>query len=310
MLTIEHVQELRSALSEARRIGHSVGLVPTMGALHDGHLALVDRARAENDCVVVTVFVNPTQFRPGEDLGEYPRRLEQDLALARAHGADIVFAPPEPEVYRPGHSTTVSVAGISETLCGDATRRGREHFDGVATVVTKLLNMVQPDRAYFGEKDAQQLAVIRRLVEDLDIPVEVVGCPTVREADGLAMSSRNAYLNPDERRRARALWLTLQAARNAVTAGERSAAAIIEAARPALAELDSVEYFELVDPATMAPVQRVDGPVLAAIAARCGDTRLIDNLILEPVESPVRLVGTAGTGTPPDNHHIPQGAAA
>jgi pantoate--beta-alanine ligase len=310
VLTLEHVDQLRSALSQMRRDGLTVGLVPTMGALHDGHLALVDRARAENGCVVVTVFVNPTQFRPGEDLDKYPRQLARDVELAHAHGADIVFAPSEREVYRPGHSTTVSVARVSETLCGDATLRGREHFDGVATVVAKLLNMVQPDRAYFGEKDAQQLAVIRRMVDDLDMPVEVVGCPTVREADGLAMSSRNAYLSLDERRRATALWRALCAARAAVASGERDAAAVAEAAQPALAELDSVEYFELVDPATMAPVTHIERPVLAAVAARCGDTRLIDNLILEPVESPVRLAGGAGKGSLPNHPHIPQGAAA
>jgi pantoate--beta-alanine ligase len=309
MLTVETVGELRAALEPDRRSRRSIGLVPTMGALHEGHLALIDRARSENDVVVVTVFVNPKQFRPGEDLDRYPRQLERDTELARQHGADIVFAPATEIVYPAGHTTSVSVGGVSETLCGDASRRGRQHFDGVATVVTKLLNMAQPDRAYFGQKDAQQLAVIRRLVRDLDIPVEIVGCPTVREHDGLAMSSRNAYLSADERSRALSIWRTLAAAAEAVAGGERDSAAIVAAAAPLLDPLDAVEYFELVDPQTMAPVIAVTGPVLAAVAARCGDTRLIDNLLIDPAAVPVTEAGPAGEQIHP-SPRVPQGAAA
>ncbi len=199
MRTIRTVGELRAALAPARREGRSIGLVPTMGAFHDGHLSLMRHARADCDVVVVSLFVNPTQFGAGEDLGAYPRDEQRDAGLASEEGADLLFAPPIEQVYPDGFATTVSVTGITEVLDGDPERRGREHFDGVATVVTKLFNMAQPDVAYFGQKDAQQALVIQRLVRDLDIPVRVEVCPTVREEDGLAMSSRNVYLSPDER---------------------------------------------------------------------------------------------------------------
>ncbi len=309
MRTLRHVADLRAELAQARRNGESVGLVPTMGALHDGHLALIDRARAENDVVVVSVFVNPTQFRPGEDLDRYPRQLERDTELAAARGADLVFAPEADEVYRPGHATMVSVSGVSETLCGHPSRRGREHFDGVATVVTKLLNMAQPDRAYFGQKDAQQLAVITRLAQDLDLPVEIVPCPTVREPDGLAMSSRNVYLSADERERALGLWRALQAAGASVAGGERNPAAVLAAAGAQLDALDEVEYFEIVDPATMQPVERIGGPVLAAIAARCGGTRLIDNLLLVPAPVPANTVDGLDGLSASTTNPAPQGVA-
>ena len=202
MRLVRTVDELRAALQPLRREGRTIGLVPTMGYLHDGHLSLVRRARAESDVVVVSLFVNPAQFGPGEDLEAYPRDERRDSALAEAEGADLLFAPSTEEVYPEGFATSVTVSGLTEVMCGDPARRGPEHFAGVTTVVTKLLNIAQPDVVYFGQKDAQQALVIRRLVRDLDIPVRVSVCPTVREDDGLALSSRNAYLDPEERERA------------------------------------------------------------------------------------------------------------
>jgi pantoate--beta-alanine ligase len=276
MRTIRTVSELRAALAGARREGRSIGLVPTMGALHDGHVSLVRRARAENDVVVVSLFVNPAQFGPTEDLASYPRDERGDAHLVADAGADLLFAPPVEEVYPPGFSTTIHVAGVSGPLEG--ANRGAGHFDGVATVVTKLFNMAQPDVAYFGQKDAQQAAVIRRFVRDLDIPVRVETCPTVREPDGLAMSSRNAYLSADERPRAVALRRALDAARASVEAGERDAAAVAAAARAPMADLDvEPEYLAVVDPDSFLPVDRIDRDVLVAIAARVGRARLIDN---------------------------------
>ncbi len=276
MRTMRTVAELRAALDEPRRAGRTIGLVPTMGALHDGHLSLVRRARAENEIVVVSLFVNPAQFGPNEDLAAYPRDEAGDAAAAAQAGADLLFAPPVEEVYPAGFSTTVHVAGVSEPLEG--ARRGASHFDGVATVVTKLLNMAQPDVAYFGRKDAQQLAVIRRFVRDLDIPVRIEGCDTVREPDGLALSSRNAYLTDDERPRALGLSRALEAARAAVVSGTTDAAAVEAAAR---AELDALgvepEYVAVVDPESFLPITFIDGDVLVAIAARVGRARLIDN---------------------------------
>jgi pantoate--beta-alanine ligase len=276
MRTIRTVHELRAALAQPRREGRSIGLVPTMGALHDGHLSLIRRAREENEIVVVSLFVNPTQFAPTEDLAAYPRDEAGDAAAAAESGADLLFAPPVEEVYPAGFSTTVHVAGVSEPLEG--AKRGASHFDGVATVVTKLLNMAQPDVAYFGRKDAQQLAVIRRFVRDLDIPVRIVGCDIVREPDGLAMSSRNAYLTDADRPRALALSRALEAARAAVVAGERDAAAVRRAAQT---ELDALgvepDYVAVVDPDTFLEVDAVDRDVLVAIAARVGRARLIDN---------------------------------
>ncbi|UGS37434.1 pantoate--beta-alanine ligase [Capillimicrobium parvum] len=277
MRTIRTVAELRAALAGARRDGRSIGLVPTMGALHEGHLSLVRRARAATDVVVVSLFVNPAQFAPTEDLASYPRDEARDAELAAAAGADLLFAPPVREVYPDGFSTTVHVGGVSEPLEG--AERGATHFDGVATVVTKLLNMAGPDVAFFGQKDAQQAAVIRRVVRDLNLPVRIETCPTVREPDGLAMSSRNAYLGADERLRAVALKRALDAAHAAVRAGERDAGAIAAAARARMAELDvEPEYLALVDPDTFTPVQQIgDRDVLVAVAARIGRARLIDN---------------------------------
>ena len=282
MRTLRTVGELREALSGPRREGRSIGLVPTMGALHEGHLSLIRRARAECDLVVVSLFVNPAQFAAGEDLAAYPRDEGRDAELSAAEGADVLFAPPAEEVYPPGFATSVEVDGpLTDVLCGDPVRRGPEHFHGVATVVTKLFNMSQPDVAYFGQKDAQQALVIRRLVRDLDIPVRIAVCPTVREPDGLALSSRNAYLSPDERERARALSAALAAAERTVVSGERAGPVVLSAAR---AELDAAgvapEYLELRSANDLSHVERVNGSTLLAVAARVGRARLIDNTIL------------------------------
>ncbi|MEA2467009.1 MAG: pantoate--beta-alanine ligase, partial [Thermoleophilaceae bacterium] len=246
MRTLRTVADLRAQLAEPRRAGSRIGLVPTMGAFHEGHLELIRRARSENDVVVVSLFVNPTQFGPAEDLASYPRDESRDAALAAGLGADVLFAPPVEEVYPPGFSTSVGVDGLTAVLDGHPSRRGSGHFDGVTTVVTKLFNMAQPHAAYFGQKDAQQALVIKRLVRDLDIPVEIVVVPTVRDADGLALSSRNAYLTEEERERALALSRALDAANREVAAGRRDAQSVLAAASR---ELDArgiePEYLEL-----------------------------------------------------------------
>ena len=280
MRTLRAIVDLRAQLDEPRRAGRRIGLVPTMGALHDGHLSLIRMARSACDVVVVTLFVNPAQFDDDGDLRAYPRDEARDARLASAAGADVLFAPPAHEIYPDGFATTVSVGGVAGPLEGES--RGPEHFAGVATVVCKLLNIAQPDVAYFGQKDAQQVAVIRRLVRDLDIPVRIEVGPTVREADGLALSSRNARLRDGERDRALALPHALHAARGAVRRGERDAAAIAGAARRAMsADGIEPEYLALVSPDTFTPVERLDGePVLVAVAARVGDVRLIDNELL------------------------------
>jgi pantoate--beta-alanine ligase len=281
MRTIRSVAQLRAALQGPRRAGRSIGLVPTMGALHEGHLSLIRRARASCDEVVVTLFVNPTQFDDAEDLDAYPRDERADAALAARAGADLLFAPLPDAVYPPGFATTVSVAGITGSLEGEA--RGGAHFTGVATVVCKLLNMAQPDVAFFGQKDAQQVAVIRRLVRDLDIPVRIEVGETIRESDGLALSSRNVRLSSADRERALALRRALAAIRDAVRAGERDAATIAAAGRAAMSDYDvEPEYVALVTPDTFAPVAQLNGEqVLVAVAARFGDVRLIDNDILD-----------------------------
>jgi pantoate--beta-alanine ligase len=276
MITLRTVGDARAAVAQARRAGASIGLVPTMGAFHEGHLSLMRRAREQCDRVVVSLFVNPAQFSEQADLDGYPRDEGRDAALAAAAGADILFAPPVEQVYPPGFATTVSIAGLTESLEG--AHRGRGHFDGVATVVTKLFNVVSPDVAYFGQKDAQQVAVIRQLVRDLDLPVRIEACPTVREPDGLAMSSRNVRLSGTERERATALHRALAAARESVATGERDAAAVRTAAIAALASAGiEPDYVELVSADTLVPVRRIEGEVLALVAARVGATRLIDN---------------------------------
>ncbi len=275
--------ELRAALAPARREGDSIGLVPTMGYLHEGHLSLLREARAECDVVVMSLFVNPTQFGPEEDLSRYPRDEERDLRLAGEAGADYVYAPAAESVYPEGFSTHLEVEGqLTGVLDGDPARRGPGHFRGVTTVVAKLFNTVQPDVAYFGQKDAQQAAVIRRMVRDLDFPLRVEVLPIVREADGLAMSSRNAYLDDDARQRAAALSRALDtAARRAPLDGLAPA---LNAARAVLrhAGIES-EYLEARDPEDLSPVTELgDRPVLIAVAAQVGSARLIDNVLVEP----------------------------
>ncbi|MFN3651847.1 MAG: pantoate--beta-alanine ligase [Armatimonadota bacterium] len=276
------VSELREAVRRARAGGARVGLVPTMGALHEGHLSLIRRARAECGLVVVTLFVNPTQFAPTEDLSRYPRDFEGDCAKSRSAGADLMFAPGVDEVYPAGAATWVTVEGPLTTCLEGAHRP--THFRGVTTVVAKLFNMAQPDRAYFGEKDYQQLQVIRKMTRDLDLPVEVVPCATVREADGLAMSSRNQYLSPEERRRALALSGGLAQARALFESGERSREALEAAARAPLESEREIRigYVALADAETLEPVERVERPAVLAVAARVGTTRLIDNTVLRP----------------------------
>ncbi len=274
------IAELRAELLAPRRAGRRIGLVPTMGAFHDGHLSLMRRAREDCDVVVVSLFVNPSQFNDAGDLDEYPRDPDRDAALAAEIGVDYLFAPALDEMYPPGFATTVSVAGVTDTLEG--AYRGRAHFDAVATVVTKLFNIVGPDVAYFGQKDAQQAIVIERFVRDLDIPVAIEVCPTVREADGLAMSSRNVHLAPADRDRAVALHRALGAARDAVSAGERDPGAARDRALAELAHAGiEPEYVELVSADTLAPLERIDGDVLAVLAAPVGGTRLIDNQLIE-----------------------------
>ncbi len=276
MRIVRTVAELRGALTAPRRAGRQIGLVPTMGAFHEGHLSLMRRARGECDVLVVSLFVNPTQFNDSGDLDAYPRDETRDAELAEQLGVDYLFAPSVSEVYPPGFATTVSVTALTDTLEG--VYRGREHFEGVATVVTKLFNMVSPDVAYFGQKDAQQALVIARLVRDLNMPVRIEICATVRESDGLAMSSRNARLSQAERSRAVALRRALLAADEAVADGVRDPA---EVSARAVSELSSAQiepdYLALVSPETLEPVQRIEGEVLALVAARVGDTRLIDN---------------------------------
>jgi len=279
--TLRTIREVRETLAPDRRRERSIGLVPTMGAFHDGHLSLVRRARTECDVVVVSLFVNPTQFGPAEDLGGYPRDEARDRALAEAEGVDVLFAPPIEEVYPEGFDTTVTVGALTTVLEGDPGQRGPGHFAGVATVVAKLFNMVGPDVAYFGQKDAQQVLVIRKLVRDLDIPVRIEVCPIVRDPDGLALSSRNAYLSSGERERALALSRALRAAEETVAGGATDAAAVLAAAR---AELDAAgiepEYLELRSMPDLSEVNRVNGSTLLAVAARVGKARLIDNAIL------------------------------
>jgi len=274
---------LRARLDEPRRQGRTIGLVPTMGFLHEGHLSLLRAARAECDVVVMSLFVNPTQFGPGEDLERYPRDEERDLRLASEAGADFVYAPPVEEVYPEGIATAVAVGGnLTAVLDGDPARRGPEHFRGVTTVVAKLFNSVGPDVAYFGQKDAQQAAVIQRMVRDLDFPLRIEVLPTVREADGLAMSSRNAYLGDADRERALAISRALRAAERG--AHEDSLQAGLAAARRELEGAGIVpEYLEARDAELLEPVAELNGrPVLVAVAARVGAARLIDNVLIRP----------------------------
>jgi len=277
LLHVATISEVRQSSDAARAAGATVGLVPTMGYLHAGHLSLVARARAETDFVWVTIFVNPLQFGPNEDLDRYPRDLANDLRLCEEAGVHGVFAPDTAEMYPRPALTTVHVSGLTEDLCGKARPT---HFDGVTTVVTKLFSIVGPCRAYFGRKDAQQLAVVRRMSADLDLPVDVVGCSLVREPDGLALSSRNAYLSPEQRAAAPVLARALSGAAEAVEGGERDPQVILDIVRSTVARepLVDLEYVELRDADDLGRIEALDGEVLLALAARVGATRLIDNV--------------------------------
>jgi pantoate--beta-alanine ligase len=271
--------EVRRVVEAARARGECVGLVPTMGFLHEGHLSLARRARSECHLVILSIFVNPTQFGPNEDLDRYPRNLDGDLALCRQEGVDVVFAPEVGEMYGSDHATWVVVDRLGDFLCGGSRPN---HFRGVATVCTKLFGICTPHRAYFGQKDAQQAFIMKRMVQDLDQGLEIVVCPTLREADGLAMSSRNVYLSPEERAEAPLLRRALDRAEQLVAAGERDAATVKAAVRATLAEgvLGRPDYVELVETGNLQPVQRVHGEVLLALAVWFGKTRLIDNTII------------------------------
>jgi pantoate--beta-alanine ligase len=276
--TIAHVRHTRDGLRQDRR---TVGLVPTMGALHEGHLSLVRAAKAQTDVAVVSIFVNPTQFGPNEDFSKYPRTFERDCELLRTEGVDLVFAPAIEEMYPQSAVTYVTVEGLSDKLDG---RSRPGHFRGVTTVVSKLFHIVEPDKSFFGQKDAAQVAIIRRMVRDLNMPVEIVVCPVVREADGFAMSSRNAYLDPQQRQSALVLQRVLKAMEKLFKQGERSPAALIEAGKGQFATEPAVrvDYLEIVDPDSLDPVTEMSRPALVAVAAHAGTTRLIDNVVLAP----------------------------
>ncbi len=275
------IPEARAACRDARASRKRLGLVPTMGALHEGHLSLVRAAKAQCGAVAVSIFVNPTQFGPAEDLSKYPRQFDRDCGLLEKEGVEILFAPPVEEIYPGGGVTWVLVESLSEKLDG---RSRPGHFRGVTTIVSKLFHILEPEAAFFGQKDAAQLAVIRRMVRDLNFAVEIVACPIVREPDGLALSSRNAYLNREERGRALVLQRSLQKVRERFDAGERIAAKLISAAKEVFACEPQValDYFEIVDPDTLDPVERISQKTLVAVAARVGTTRLIDNVVLHP----------------------------
>ena len=280
MKIVHTIAEIREIVRQARLAGHTVGFVPTMGYLHEGHLELMRRARERCDFVVASIFVNPTQFGPNEDLDRYPRDLERDARLAEEVGVDVIFNPPVEEMYPPGYCTYVEVERLTEKMCG-ASRPG--HFRGVATVVTKLFNIVKPDVAFFGQKDAQQALVIQGMVADLNMDLEIVTVPTVRESDGLAMSSRNVYLDPEQRRAALVLSRSLDRAVEAVRAGERDVARIRQMVEDLIrAEpLARIDYVEIYSYPGLEPVERLQGQALLALAVKFGQTRLIDNVILE-----------------------------
>jgi pantoate--beta-alanine ligase len=285
MKIVRSKAELRELLSEPRRKDKRIGLVPTMGYFHEGHLSLMRRAREDCAIVVVSLFVNPTQFSPGEDLDAYPRDEERDIRLAAHEGVDVLWIPDAEQMYPEGFATAVEVSGdLTGVLEGDPAHRGPSHFRGVTTVVAKLLNAVQPDVAYFGRKDAQQAVVIKRMVRDLDFPVRIEVLPTVREEDGLALSSRNAYLDPEERERAAAISRALQAAERAALEGETSTDALVELARVELRDAGiEPEYVEARSAEDLSPVAELNGrPVLVAVAARVGRARLIDNVVIAP----------------------------
>ncbi len=279
MRILESAGAMRAWSAEQREAGRRVGFVPTMGALHEGHASLIRQSVADCDVTVISIFVNPAQFGPNEDYERYPRTFEADKGMAEELGVDAIHAPDAQAMYPADYATYVDVLGpLTETLCG---RSRPGHFRGVATVVAKLFNAVQPHRAYFGQKDAQQLAVIRRMTRDLDFGIEIVGLPIVREADGLALSSRNQYLTAKERERALCIPRALEKGRALIANGERSAEAVREAVRGALAQVDAIDYVELVNAGNLEPLTEIQPPALLAVAARVGKTRLIDNIELE-----------------------------
>jgi pantoate--beta-alanine ligase len=273
------IQFMRTASRAARAAGKRVGIVPTMGALHEGHLSLVKAAKAQSDFVAVSIFVNPTQFGPNEDFAKYPRSFERDCRLLEDEGVDAVFAPSVEEMYPGGAMTSVTVQGLSEKLCG---RSRPGHFQGVATVVSKLFHIVEPDHGFFGQKDAAQVAVIRRMVRDLDLPVEIMVCPIVREPDGLALSSRNAYLDAEQRKTALVLSQSLREVERVFHSGERDAGRLVEAGKELFRATPKarLDYLEIVEPNTLDPVQQIEKSSLVAVAAFVGATRLIDNILL------------------------------
>jgi pantoate--beta-alanine ligase len=281
MRVITSAEEMRSACRALRGQGGGLGLVPTMGALHEGHLSLLRAARARCPAVAASLFVNPLQFGPGEDLARYPRDFEGDRRKFQAEGVELLFAPPVEEMYPAGSRTLVAVEGMSERLCG---RSRPGHFRGVTTVVSKLFHIVEPGLAFFGQKDAAQAAILRRMARDLNFPVEIVVCPIVREPDGLAMSSRNAYLGPAERRSATVLYRALRRVQELAQGGERSAAALVAAGREVVTAEAGVrlDYLEVVDPDTLEPLAQTGRGALVAVAAFVGATRLIDNIVLPP----------------------------
>ena len=281
MKVAKTIKSVRALVKDARKAGRKIGLVPTMGALHQGHISLIDRSVKRGDFVVVSIFINPTQFRPGEDLSKYPRPIRADLKVCKDHGVDVVFIPSVKEMYGAGTVTTVNVDKLSEPLCG---RFRPGHFRGVATVCAKLFNIVCPDVAYFGQKDAQQLVVIKRMVIDLNIPVKIVACPTVRAADGLALSSRNQYLSPRQRKEATCIYRSLVTGREMIKAGVKNPKTITAQMRKiinAAGTRSNIDYISIVNADTLEDLSRIAGRVLVAVAARFGSTRLIDNIIVD-----------------------------
>lgn len=283
MKIVKTIDEVRAQVRQWRAEGKTVGLVPTMGYLHEGHASLIDASHKDNDCTVVSDFVNPMQFGPSEDLESYPRDLERDAALAEAHGADLIFNPEPEEMYHEGFSSFVDMTVLTEELCGLSRPI---HFRGVCTVVSKLFNIVKPDRAYFGKKDAQQLAVIRHMVDDLNMDIEIIGCPIIREDDGLAKSSRNTYLSADERKAALILSKSIRIGMDMVRNGETDCSAILGAMKKNIESepLAKIDYVKIVDAATMRQIPRIDRPALCAMAVYIGRTRLIDNFFTEDVK--------------------------
>jgi pantoate--beta-alanine ligase len=289
MLITRTISETRAAIAHARASGKRIGFVPTMGYLHEGHLQLIDIAKQHSDFVVVSIFVNPTQFGPHEDFAAYPRDFERDRKLCDARGADLIFAPDVLEIYPERSLITFQIEKLADHLCG-ARRPG--HFNGVVLVVSKLFNIVQPDVAVFGQKDAQQLIIIKRLVQDLNFPVKIISAPTVREPDGLAMSSRNVYLNPEQRAQSTVLYQSLQKAKALIEAGERNAQRVIAEMQKLIstARAAKIDYIEIVSVRDLQPLERLDGQILIALAVYFGTARLIDNIVLEVTHDRVREI--------------------